>query len=341
MILAGAIPAALLAILFDWSIARLQKLRMQKVKTALYLLPFLLVILSSFYLLPAAYGTSLVAGFTPEFMGRKDGNLGLKQIYGLDMRTVVISDMIMYKAAYEKTLDVISGSTTDGRVKAFDLQALTDDKHIFPPYYAAPIVRQETLDKYPELAPVLNKLSGIINDSVMTELNYRVDHLKQDPATVASDFLKAKGLLQAARHGNKGTVVIGAKIFGDGYILANIYKLLVNGYTDLEAVTKTGLGGTKIAFDALTNRQIDLYPEYSGTGLLVILQANKAVVDTLISDKQKVYDYVSREFMQRYQIRWLPPIGFNNTYALMMRRQQAADLHITSISDLKEYLLHH
>ncbi|SFM68400.1 osmoprotectant transport system permease protein [Chitinophaga sp. YR627] len=341
MILAGAIPAALLAILFDTGVARLQKLRMRSVKTALYILPFLLLILSSFYLLPAAYGSSLVAGFTPEFMGRKDGNLGLKQVYGLDMRTVVISDMIMYKAAYEKTLDVISGSSTDGRVKAFDLQVLEDDKHIFPPYYAAPIVRQATLDKYPELAPALNKLSGIINDSVMTELNYKVDHLKQDPALVASDFLKAKGLLQPARKGAKGTVVIGAKIFGDGYILANMYKLLVNGYTDLEAVTKTGLGGTKICFDALTNGQIDLYPEYTGTGLLVILQADKTVIDSLIADKQKVYDYVSTAFMQQYQIRWLPPIGFNNTYALMMRKQQATELHITSISDLKEYLQHH
>lgn len=341
MMLAGAIPAALLAIMFDFGIARLQKLRMRSVKTALYVLPFLLIILSSFYLLPAAYGTSLVAGFTPEFMGRKDGDLGLKQVYGLNMRTVVISDMIMYKAAYEKTLDVISGSSTDGRVKAFDLQVLEDDKHIFPPYYAAPIVRQATLDKYPELAPALNKLSGIINDSVMTELNYRVDELKQDPTQVASEFLKAKGLLQPAKHGAKGKVVIGAKLFGDGYILANMYKLLVDGYTELEAVTKTGLGGTKICFDALTNGQIDLYPEYTGTGLLVILQVEQPVIDSIIADKEKVYDYVSAAFMQQYQIRWLPPIGFNNTYALMMRRQQAADLHVKTISDLKEYLQHH
>lgn len=339
MILAGAVPAAILALLFDWGIRALQHLR--RTKTVVYILPFLLVILSSFYLLPAAYGSSLVAGFTPEFMGRKDGNIGLKQVYGLNMRTVVISDMVMYKAAYEKKLDIISGSTTDGRVRAFDLKALTDDKHIFPPYYAAPIVRQETLDRYPELAPALNKLSGIINDSIMTELNYRVDYLKQDPATVASDFLQAKGLLQPAGNGRKGTIVIGAKIFGDGYILANMYKLLVNGYTDLEAITKTGLGGTKICFDALTNGQIDLYPEYSGTGLLVILQASQSIAETLIGDKQKVYDYVSTQFMQRYRIKWLPPIGFNNTYALMMRSQQAADLHITSISDLKEYLLHH
>lgn len=341
MILAGAIPAALLAILSDWLIGRLQKLRMPKLKNLLYALPLLLLILSSFYLLPAAYGSKLLAGFTPEFMGRQDGNLGLKKVYGLDIRTVVISDMVMYKAAYEKKLDVISGSSTDGRVKAFDLQVLQDDHHIFPPYYAAPIVRQATLEKYPELEGALNKLSGIINDSVMTELNYRVDHLKQDPAVVARDFLAAKGLLKPEGKGDKGTIVIGAKIFGDGYILANMYKLLVNGYTGLKAVTKTGLGGTQICFEALNNGQIDLYPEYTGTGLLVILHAGKPVIDTLISDNQKVYDHVAREFLRLYKIKWLPPIGFNNTYALMMRRQQASDLHITSISELKEYLEHH
>jgi osmoprotectant transport system permease protein len=115
----------------------------------------------------------------------------------------------------------------------------------------------------------------------------------------------------------------------------------VNGYTDIEAITKTGLGGTKIAFEALTNGQIDLYPEYTGTGLLVLLQASQPVVDSLISDNKKVYDYVSGEFTRKFNIKWLAPIGFNNTYALMMRRQQATVLNITSISDLKNYLVHH
>jgi osmoprotectant transport system permease protein len=341
MILAGAIPAALLAIIFDWLLSLLQKLNLRRVKKGLYILPFLLIALSAFYLLPAAFGTKLLAGFTPEFMGRKDGNLGLKNIYGLDIRTVVISDMVMYKAVYEKKLDVISGSSTDGRVKAYDLVVLKDDKHIFPPYYAAPIIRQETLDKYPELTSVLNKLSGIINDSIMTELNYRVDYLKQDPAVVAKDFLEANHLWQPERQGSKGSIRIGAKMFGDGYILANMYKILVNGYTDIAATTKTGLGGTKIAFEALTNGQIDVYPEYTGTGLLVLLQASQSTVDSLISDNNKVYDYVAKEFESKFNIRWLRPIGFNNTYALMMRRQQAATLHITSISDLKNYLVHH
>jgi len=341
MILAGAIPAALLAILFDLGLSGLQRLNLRKVKKGLYALPVLLLLLSSSYLLPSFYGTDLVAGFTPEFMGRKDGNLGLKQVYGLNMRTVVISDMVMYKAAYEKELDVISGSSTDGRVRAYDLVVLKDDKGIFPPYYAAPVVRQATIDKYPELPDVLNKLSGIINDSIMTELNYKVDFLKQDPAVVAHDFLVANNLWQPQKKGSKGSILIGAKIFGDGYILANMYKMLVNGYTDIEAITKTGLGGTKICFEALTNGQIDLYPEYTGTGLLVLLQASQPVIDSLGGDNQKVYDYVADEFTKRYHIKWLTPIGFNNTYALMMRKQQATSLHITSISDLKNYLGHH
>jgi len=336
MILAGAIPAALLAILFDGLLSLLQRVQLRKARMPLYALPLLLLLLSSFYLLPAATGGRLLAGFTPEFMGRRDGYLGLKHVYGLRLRTVVINDMIMYKAAYEKKLDLISGSSTDGRVKAFDLVVLDDDKHIFPPYYAAPIVRQATLDQYPELAPALNRLSGMINDSIMTELNYRVDYLKQDPAAVARDFLAAKGLWQPPKDGSKGVVRIGSKIFGDGYILANMYKMLVEGYTDLQAVTKTGLGGTRICFDALVNGQIDLYPEYTGTGLLVILQEPQAVIDSLISDPQKVYAHVQRAFAARYGIRWLPPIGFNNTYALMMRRQQASELHIKKISDLKD-----
>ena len=89
-------------------------------------------------------------------------------------------------------LDVIDGYSTDGRVKAFNLVALTDDLHIFPPYDAAPIVRQATLKKYPELEGILNQLAGLINDSTMTELNYRVDKLKESPEKVAISFLKAK-----------------------------------------------------------------------------------------------------------------------------------------------------
>jgi len=233
---------------------------------------------------------------------------------------------------------VISGYSTDGRLKAFDLTILEDDKHIFPPYYCAPVVRKDALQKFPELEKTLDLLSGTINDSVMTDLNYKVDQLKQSPEKVAQDFLVQKNLFRPSQNGKNGTVRIGSKIFGEQYILAAMYADLIQGYTDYAVSTKTGLGGTKICFDALTNNQIDFYPEYTGTGLLVILQPSQKTTDSVSSSKLKVYDFVRSMFKQQFKLEWLKPIGFNNAYALMMRNKQAHDLHIKTISDLKKYL---
>jgi osmoprotectant transport system permease protein len=238
----------------------------------------------------------------------------------------------------EKKLDVISGSSTDGRVRAFNLAILSDDKGIFPPYYAAPILREAVIQRYPTLPDVLNMLSGRINDSIMTELNYRVDFLKQTPEAVAEGFLRSCGLYRPAGSGMGGTIVVGSKIFGDGYILANMYKYLIEGYTDLRVVTKTGLGGTIICFNALRAGEIDLYPEYTGTGLLVILHAPGRILDSLGRRPENVYRYVQVAFHTQYGISWLKPIGFNNTYALMMRKEESEVLNIRSISDLSAYM---
>ena len=337
MILAGAIPAALLAIIFDFLLSLLQKSQIRKLHQTVWILPVAMLLFSSFYIIPAS-GGKLLAGFTPEFMGRQDGYLGLISTYDLRIRNVVISDAVMYKAAHEKKLDVISGYSTDGRLKAFDLVTLIDDKTIFPPYYAAPVVRNDILQKYPELETALNVLSGQINDSIMTALNYRVDYLKLQPEKVAQDFLMAKGLYKAPQNGQKATIRLGSKIFAEQYILINMYSMLIKGYTQLNVETKTGLGGTKICFDALVNDQIDLYPEYTGTGLLVLLKPNKKKLDQLVTNRDSVFRYVKDQFQEQYNLTWLPPIGFNNAYALMMRRRQAHELGLKTISDLQRYL---
>jgi osmoprotectant transport system permease protein len=114
--------------------------------------------------------------------------------------------------------------------------------------------------------------------------------------------------------------------------------MLIKGYSNYDTSTKTGLGGTKICFDALTNDQIDFYPEYTGTGLLAILQPSPKIIDSLTHSKDETYNYVQKEFETKYSIKWLKPIGFNNAYALMMRKKQAKDLNIKTISNLKRYL---
>jgi osmoprotectant transport system permease protein len=334
MILAGAIPAALLAIFLDGLLSIIQKLSFKKVNGTFLLFSFLFILLSSFYLLPTKAGGRLLAGFTPEFMGREDGYLGLKSVYKLGIQTVVISDAVMYKAAFVRKLDVISGYSTDGRLKAYDLITLKDDKHIFPPYFAAPLIREEVLQQFPELEGVLNQLSNRINDSTMTALNYQVDQLKRSPERVAMDFMVAQHLYRPARVPGNQSIRIGSKIFGEQYILAQMYKILIAGNTNIRVETKSGLGGTKICFEALTNNQIDFYPEYTGTGFLVILKPDQQTIDRLAGSRKGVYDYVSKEFTRMYKLKWLQPIGFNNAYALMMRREQAASLGIVSITDL-------
>jgi osmoprotectant transport system permease protein len=172
----------------------------------------------------------------------------------------------------------------------------------------------------------------------MTDLNYKVDYLKESPDKVAKDFLVKQALWREPRTGTKGVIRIGSKIFAEQYTLSSMYAMLIRGYTDLGVETKTGLGGTKICFDALTNSRIDLYPEYTGTGLLVILKPSSEQVDALIADKDRVYNYVKRHFEDQYNVSWLKPVGFNNAYALMMRRNQSDQLHVKSISDLALFL---
>jgi osmoprotectant transport system permease protein len=98
------------------------------------------------------------------------------------------------------------------------------------------------------------------------------------------------------------------------------------------------MGGTQICFQALATGAIDLYPEYSGTGLEVILKQKNLLQDSLQNDPAGVYAYVNRQYQQQYNIRWMPPLGFSNTYALLMRKEQAATLAIESISDLQKYV---
>ena len=338
MILAGAIPAALLAIILDYLLSLLQRAGTKGRIAAIRVMPFVILILSSFYVAPFGYNSRLLAGFTPEFMGRKDGDIGLRSVYGLKIRTVVISDAVMYKAIYNGKLDVISGYSTDGRLKAYDLTVLGDNKKIFPPYYAAPVVRRDVLRRYPELAPALNVLAGQIDDSIMTALNYQVEYLNQPPTRCAHAFLVSHGLYRPPRSGGKGLVRLGSKIFPEQYILTDMYAELIRGYTDLDVESKTGLGGTKICFEALVNRQIDLYPEYTGTALLAILHPSDGEAERLSGNRDSVYDYVQARFNTLYDLQWLDPIGFNNAYALMMRRSQARHLGIQSISDLVDYL---
>jgi len=140
----------------------------------------------------AKYTPQWKAGFGYEFMERKDGYPGLSATYGLKFAdSPKIMDLTLtYKAVAEKQVDFIAGNSTDGLIAKLDLFVLEDDKHYFPPYQAAPVVRIETLQKFPGLEEALNQLGGKITEQEMRQLNYAVDVEHRDVKQVVADFLK-------------------------------------------------------------------------------------------------------------------------------------------------------
>lgn len=338
MMLAGAVPAALLAIGFDFGLARLQRLSGRRLRVGALVFVGLVPLLSAFYLLPGRTD-KLVAGFAHEFYGRADGYPGLRKTYGLNLRPRLIDQNLMYEAIADGRVDIISGYSTDGRIRAYDLVVLADNRHAFPPYDAAPVVRQAVLDRHPDLGPTLNLLAGKLTDSVMTALNYQADYRHQSPEQVATNFLRQVGLYKPIEAVERPeTVVLGSKVFTEQYILSEIYRQLIEGHTRLRVATRTGLGGTQICFDALRTGAIDFYPEYTGTGLLVILQPPAVTLQRLPMQSDSVYQFVQQQFAERYGLRWLQPLGFNNSYCLMMRREQTRQFGLRSIDDLVRYL---
>jgi glycine betaine/choline ABC-type transport system substrate-binding protein len=130
------------------------------------------------------------------FTERADGYPGLSKHYDFEFDVVIgLDPSLMYQALIEGSVDVISGFATDGRIVAFDLVSLIDDKQFFPPYDATVIIRGEVLEKHPELEEILNRLANRIDDNKMAELNAAVDLDKREPADVAREFLEKEGLI--------------------------------------------------------------------------------------------------------------------------------------------------
>ena len=137
------------------------------------------------------------AGFGYEFMERPDGYPGLTAAYNLHFAEQPrIMDLgLLARALQSHQIDFAGGNATDGRIPALDLFALEDDRHYFPPYEAAPVIREQTLRQHPEIGRALEALVNTISDSEMRQMNYAVDGQHRDTQDVVRDFLKAKKLV--------------------------------------------------------------------------------------------------------------------------------------------------
>lgn len=144
-------------------------------------------------------------------------------------------------------------------------------------------------------------------------------------------FLAASGLAAAGLAvgcgGKKADVVVGSKNFQEQWILAALIADLVARKTRARAATKD-FGGTLLAHTALTSGNIDGYVEYTGTALTAVLDRPPS------RDPAAVYREVSAAYAERFALTWLPPLGFENTFAILVRKRDAERHQLRTISDL-------
>ena len=139
----------------------------------------------------------LKLGAGPEFRDRADGLPGLKAKYGMEFKEdLQMAIGLRYQALSGKQIDVVNGYATDGMISSLKLKRLKDDKNLWPPYYLVPVVRAEALAANPQIAEVLNRVSALLDEPTMAEMNYKVDGEKEEPKDVARAFLKAKGIVR-------------------------------------------------------------------------------------------------------------------------------------------------
>jgi osmoprotectant transport system permease protein len=138
-------------------------------------------------------------GTPHEFMERKDGYNRFSEVYSLNFHQnniVSLDSGLTYEAINSDQVDLIMSYSTDGRIKAFNLKLITDDKNFFPPYYASLMAKEETLDKHPALKEVFGLMNDFISEDEIIEMNDQVDRFKMEPRVVANNFLIQEGILK-------------------------------------------------------------------------------------------------------------------------------------------------
>lgn len=136
-------------------------------------------------------------GCPPEFFQRTDGLKGLQKVYGgFEFKEAKSYDIALrYKALINSDIDCTVVFTTDGQIAKYGLVVLEDDKHIWPEYYAVPIIRNDTLEKYPEIDGILKDLNTCLTENEMQKLNWEIDGNKKEFEDIAKQFLLQNSLI--------------------------------------------------------------------------------------------------------------------------------------------------
>lgn len=141
-----------------------------------------------------APGWRLGVGY--EFEERPDGLRGLEAAYGLRFKeTPRVMDLgLLYRALESGQVDMVAGNSTDAPIRTLGLVVLEDDRHYFPPYEAAPLVREDSIRRHPGIAAAMERLAGKVSAEDVREMNYAVDAEHRDVGDVVRAFRRSRGL---------------------------------------------------------------------------------------------------------------------------------------------------
>jgi osmoprotectant transport system substrate-binding protein len=274
-----------------------------------------------------------------EWTERVDGLPNFQEHYGFEFlqKDLVIVELgLAYKAVGTGLAEVGIGDATEGRIAQYELVVLEDDKRFFPAYNPSPVVRQEILDEYPELAAVMKELSSLLDLETLTLLNKRVSVDNREPEDVARDFLLDKGLISAAAPSADPTkatpIVVSGKTFAEALTLGSLTVQLLEdrGYT---VQNEIGLGEVAMIRPALESGQIDIYWEYTGTGLMNIMQH-----DEVVTDPDECYRLIRDFDKKTNNIVWLDYAPANNTFVMFISKEVFARYGWTNISEMVAYI---
>ena len=137
-------------------------------------------------------------GFTMEFNDRtEDGYPAIQEAYNLNFNDVVTMEpQLRYQAIESGDINLMDAYATDAELREYDMVILEDTEAVFPPYQGAPMFKQEFLDEHSEIVEPLNKLSGMITNEEMQDMDYRVSVEDENPYDVAEEYLAENNLLE-------------------------------------------------------------------------------------------------------------------------------------------------
>ncbi len=286
---------------------------------------------------PRAVNDELTLAASAEWTERADGLPGFQEHYGFEFPELAIVDLgLSYQAVGTGLAHVGVGDATEGRIAVYDLVVLEDDRNFFPAYNPAPLIRAEVLDTYPELEEILGELSSRLDLDTLIRLNKEVSVEGRMPQNAAREYLLDEGLIQEGGTEDEPAgdepVVVGSKTFTEALTLGYLTRYLLEdrGY---RVVDEIGLGEVAVIPPALFAGHIDLYWEYTGTGLMNVMDYGEVV-----TDPQECYELVRDWYLENHDVVWLDYAPANNTHVLFTTRGLHQEHGWEKISDLADFV---